>query len=100
MKSFFLAVLFLLALAAAPQTASAKNVRPLTRYLTATLHLRHRQVKAVQTAVNQHPLQTRTPEEVIERLRSVLNADQLQTLTALTGSVDSYEMLHQLANGH
>ena len=100
MKSFFFAVLCLLSLAAAPQTASAKSVRPLTRYLTATLHLRRREAKAVQTAVNQHPLHTRTPEEVVERLRTVLNADQLQTLTALTGSVDSYEILHQLASGH
>ncbi|MGI4834190.1 MAG: hypothetical protein ACRYFK_12090 [Janthinobacterium lividum] len=88
------------AASAAPHSTSHATVRPLVRYLTATLHLRPRAARRVQRAVLHAPLALRTPEQVAERLRPVLSADQFEHYGHLQNDVVAYEQLQRLAAQH
>lgn len=92
-----LLALTLSSVSAAPATSAHVTVRPLVRYLTATLHLHRHKARLVQRAVLHNPLALSTPEQVGERLRPVLSAAQFEQYWALQNEVSSYEMLSRLA---
>lgn len=100
MKALFTLCLFAASfgsVAAAPAATSHATVRPLVRYLTATLHLRRHKARQVQRAVLRNPLEVTTPEQVADRLRPVLSDAQYERYTVLQNNVASYEMLNRLA---
>lgn len=70
---------------------------PLVRYLAATLHLSPAQTLAVQASVQKHQRQTRTPELLAQRLRTVLTASEYAQFEQLHADASSAASLRELA---
>lgn len=70
---------------------------PLVRYLAATLQLSQPQTLAVQAAVQKHQRQTRTPELLAQRLRTVLTASEYERFEQLHDNAASAASLRELA---
>lgn len=81
-------------------TAERPAVRPLTRYLAATLHLTPTQATAVQERLRAHPLQAPAPEELVAVLEPVLSYEAQSHLAALQNNATSYQTLFYLTTRH
>jgi hypothetical protein len=98
MKTWLTLALLACTLGAAPvASATSHTSRPLTRYLTATLHLRRHKARQVERAVQRNPLELSTPEQVADRLRPVLTATQYEQYADLQNNHAAYQMLQRLA---
>lgn len=114
MKSFALAASLLLTVLATrpaqahPQTATRliprgfclfgrPAVRPLTRYLTATLHLTHKQAADVQRTLRGHSTKRLSAERLSLSLSPVLSNEAHEQLLAMQENAASYQTLSYLA---
>ncbi len=83
-----------------PVAATRPTVRPLTRYLAATLRLTPKQAVAVQQALRNRPARTLAPEDLTASLTPVLSPDAQERLQSLQGDVTTYRTLYYLAARH
>jgi hypothetical protein len=117
MKSFAIAASLLLTLLATRPAAAytlASNrliprgfclfgrptVRPLTRYLTATLRLTPKQAVAVQRSLHKHTAKRLAPEQLALSLGPVLSLEAQQQLLAIQENAASYHTLTYLTARH
>ena len=110
MKAFATSILLSLSLVTMrPATAHAQGlpllparlvVRPLTRYLAATLHLTHKQADAVQRALRNRPARPLAPEDLTLSLSPVLTPEAQERLQALQNNAAAYQALCYLAARH
>jgi hypothetical protein len=84
---------------AEPTTTSTTHIaaRPLMRYLVATLRLPKARARAVQKALQAHPLSMRTPEQIAERLHDVLLPQEYFQFRVLSANAVTYENLRALS---
>ena len=75
-------------------------VRPLTRYLAATLRLSPKQAAAVQQALRTRQAHTLAPEELTASLSPVLSPDAQERLQSLQEDATTYRALYYLAAQH
>jgi hypothetical protein len=76
------------------------GARPLTRYLTATLHLTHKQAVAVQRALRSHTATRLTPEQLTLSLSPVLSPEAQEQLLDIQANAASYQTLAYLTTRH
>ncbi|TVT39442.1 hypothetical protein FNT36_17495 [Hymenobacter setariae] len=76
------------------------TVRPLTRYLVATLHLTHRQAVAVQRTLHGHAAKRLAPEQLSLSLGPVLSPEVQEQLLAMQENAASYRTLTYLTAHH
>ncbi len=76
------------------------GARPLTRYLAATLHLTHKQARAVQQALRTYPAHSLAPENLTLSLSPVLTPEAQERLQELQDDVTTYKALYYLAARH
>ena len=114
MKFFALIASLMLILLASPPTQAHKltptrlvprhfhlfgrsSLRPLTRYLTATLRLTPKQAVAVQRTLHGHATKHFAPEQLSLSLSPILGVEAQQQLLAMQENAASYQTLAYLA---
>ena len=76
------------------------TVRPLTRYLAATLRLSPKQAAAVQQALRNRTTRTLAPEDLTASLSPVLSPDAQERLLSLQEDASTYRALYYLGARH